>query len=76
MNQIIDNATFRAWVLKYAAQHKLTYEEVYKKVGEIISPSRPFSSYTVKGWASETNPKPLTARNAALITAAIERGEL
>lgn len=72
MIQIIDNATFRAWVINYAKEQKKTRYEICAKVAKTIKKS----SETVYGWQAKNSKQPITAGNAALITAAIERGEI
>ncbi|MFM7851282.1 MAG: hypothetical protein ACKO96_05025 [Flammeovirgaceae bacterium] len=72
MTRIISNESFREWLLEYAANRKITLERAYIDIGEILH----YSPQTVRNWATETNPKPLNARTAALIEAAIKKGDL
>jgi|688.fasta_scaffold1353173_2 hypothetical protein len=72
MTQITDNATFAAWLRQ---RHKETKRHKYLIINEVANIFKPAKSpVTVNHWYLGT--KPLTAGNAALINAAIERGEI
>lgn len=65
MKKIIDNATFKTWVLS----QKTSRDDTLYKIAKVTGLSLGHLSNTMYN-------RPLTARNASLIQAAIERGEL
>lgn len=72
MKKITDNATFRMWIIDCAKKQKKTRYEVCIKVGKITN-NQPDTVYR---WQAKNSKQILTAGNAALIQAAIERGEI
>jgi len=72
MTKITDNASFAAWLKQ---RHEETKRHKYLIINEVANIFQPHKSpVTVNHWYLGT--QPLTAGNAALINAAIERREI
>lgn len=72
MTKITDNETFRRYVTSAAIKHNTTITAIATQIAQELD----FALSTVEGWLLIARTKPLTARNAALVQAAIDAGRL
>lgn len=72
MTKITDNETFRRYIITQATKRNTTITAMVTQIANYLG----FAQSTVEGWVLISRPKPLNARTAALIQAAIERGDI
>lgn len=72
MTKITDNATFRRYVIDASIKHNTTINATATQIANELG----FALSTIEGWLLIARTKPITARNAALVQAAIDAGRL